>query len=167
MWTRCKRVRLLVGICCCVVAACASSWAEEAKPSVAELHYTVHGRFTDVLENLEFFIAERGITISNRSHIAAMLQRTREAVGATKQIYLNAEVLGFCSAQLSRNMLEADPHGIVFCPYNIAIYELADQPGVIHLAYQPPPIVGSEPSQAAVRAIIDLVDGILRGAAEQ
>lgn len=100
--------------------------------------FQTSGDFNDVKEFLLQAIAGRGIKISSTSYISKMLQRTKEAVGGREDIFKNAEAIGFCSATLSRQMMESDPHHIVFCPYTIVIYELAKQPGIIYLAFRRP-----------------------------
>lgn len=100
--------------------------------------YQTQGEFADIKEFLLQSIAGRGIKISGTSYISKMLNRTREAVGGEKQIFKNAEAIGFCSATLSRQMMESNPHHIVFCPYTIVIYELDQQPGTIFIAYRRP-----------------------------
>ena len=86
-----------------------------------EQRYRVDGEFDDIKALLVSTIEGRGLKISNTSFISNMLQRTMTDVGG-KPIYKQAEALEFCSAVLSRSMMEADPHHIVLCPYIIYIY---------------------------------------------
>ena len=79
--------------------------------------------FDDVRQALSDAIVNRGYVIDHVSHISDMLKRTATAVGATRDIYVNAETVQFCSAVLSRRMMEADPANIVYCPYVIFTYE--------------------------------------------
>jgi uncharacterized protein (DUF302 family) len=99
-------------------------------------HFSTHGDFNEVLEFLKLAITDRGIKINNISHIGEMLARTAKDVGATKKIFINAQAIEFCSASLSRKMMEADATNIVFCPYIIFIYELPTQPETIHIAFR-------------------------------
>lgn len=80
--------------------------------------------FADVREALTLAIENRGLVINYTSHIADMLARTGADIGASKQVFGQAEIIEFCSAKLSRQMMEADPHNIVLCPFAIAIYTL-------------------------------------------
>ena len=80
--------------------------------------------FADVREALTLAIENRGLVINYTSHIAEMLARTGADIGASKQVFGQAEIIEFCSAKLSRQMMEADPHNIVLCPFAIAIYTL-------------------------------------------
>jgi len=100
--------------------------------------FQVDGDFSEIKDFLLQSITERGIKISSTSYISKMLERTREDVGGGKHIYKNAEAIGFCSATLSRQMMESNSHHIVFCPYTIVIYELASQPGTIYLSFRRP-----------------------------
>ena len=100
--------------------------------------YTAFGDFNDIKAFLVSAIEQRGIKISNTAYIGNMLQRTGEDVGDAKPIYKHAEAIMFCSATLSREMMQADPHNIVFCPYTILIYELARDPGTTYLSYRLP-----------------------------
>jgi hypothetical protein len=90
-----------------------------------------------------------------------MLERTGADVGSTRLLYRNAEYLIFCSAKLSRGMMEADPANIGFCPYVIFIYELADRPGEIIVGFREPPERGSAESQRALAAIEDMLKDIV------
>ena len=100
--------------------------------------YAVAGDFAEIKAFLTSAIEERGIKISSVLHIGDMLQRTGDAVGDNKPIYKQAEAIEFCSATLSREMMQADPHNIVFCPFSILIYEPVDEPGTTYLAYRRP-----------------------------
>lgn len=123
--------------------------------------FQTQGEFSDVKEFLSQSIAGRGIKISSTSYISKMLNRTREAVGGEKSIYKNAEAIGFCSATLSRQMMESNPHHIVFCPYTIVIYELTEQPGTIFLAYRRPFYRDSKANDQTLNDIDELLSGII------
>lgn len=119
-----------------------------------------------IRDNLEQAIIGRGLVITGVSHVGDMLARTGLDLGATRQIYAHAEVLEFCSATLSRKMMEADPSNIVFCPYGIAIYERADQPGRIHLAHRRLQGRGSGEVIETMEKIDALLDSIIQEALE-
>lgn len=122
---------------------------------------TVTGKFEDVREDLEFAITGRGIVINNVSHIGSMLKRTGKDLGAKKVIYGKAEALEFCSATVSRNTMEADPHNIVFCPYIIAVYTLPAEEGKVYLSYRRPQLVGTKASKESLKAVENLLDSII------
>ena len=90
--------------------------------------YEVEGSFDDAVFNLEGAIVGRGFVVDHVSHVGEMLNRTAADVGATRQVYDRADVYLFCSATLSREMMEADPNNIAHCPYGIFVYQLAGKP---------------------------------------
>jgi hypothetical protein len=119
------------------------------------------GKFEDVKFDLTNAIIGRGLVIDHTGFIGQMLERTGADVGSTRPLYRNAEYLIFCSAKLSREMMEADPANIGFCPYVIFIYERADSPGEIVVGFREPPERGSAESQRALAAIENLLKDIV------
>lgn len=128
------------------------------------VRYSTRGDFNSVRENLELAITERGMVISGVSHVGEMLERTGKDLGAERQIYRKAEIVEFCSAVLSRRMMEADPHNIVSCPFSIAVYVLPQEPDTVYLAYRRPVSSASEKSKEAAQAVEDLLKSIIQGA---
>ena len=126
--------------------------------------FSTEGDFESVRTFLDEAIVGRGLVVNSVSHVGDMLARTGKDLGATKQIYKHAEVVEFCSASLSREMMEADPANIVFCPYSIAIYERADQPGKIYLAHRR--LKGLGQGKEVMQKIDTLLDEIIRAAIE-
>ena len=126
--------------------------------------FTKQGSFADVRESVEMAITGRGFVISSVSHVGDMLERTGKDVGSGKQVFLNAESLEFCSASLSRKMMEADPDNIVFCPYSISIYVLPEKPNEVRVAYRKTQMTGSSASRKALRAVNDLLTDIIKEA---
>ena len=98
--------------------------------------YRVTAEFSELEAFLKDAIAEQGIKISNISHIGNMLARTGQDIGSAKPVYRHGKAIEFCSAKLSRLMLESNPHDIIFCPYIIYIYELSTEPNQVYLAYR-------------------------------
>ena len=127
---------------------------------------SVKGSFDDVKERVVTAIENRGLVLNYTAHISNMLERTGKDIGRGRQIYGTAELLEFCSAALSRAMMEADPRNIVFCPYAIAVYTLPDDPAKVYVSYRRPPAVGSGPSMKALRDVGKLLDDIVRDALE-
>lgn len=123
--------------------------------------FSVEGDYVDVREDLELAITERGMIINNVSHIGKMLARTRKDVGAGKQVFIEAEALEFCSSVISRRMMEADPHNIVFCPYIIYVYVIPNEKNRVYVAYRQPSIVGSPASKKALQGVEALLQGIV------
>jgi uncharacterized protein (DUF302 family) len=122
--------------------------------------YSVQGEFETYREGLEMAITNRGIVVNNVAHIAAMLQRTAADVGG-EAIYLEGQAYEFCSATVSRHMMEADVHNIVFCPYIVAVYVTEDEPDTVYVSYRRPVPVGTEASQESLRAVEDLLEDIV------
>ncbi len=145
---------------CLALAFVHGAWAAGSHMAL----YKTQGEFGDVKDSLVFAITGRGLVINNVSHIGEMLDRTGSAMGDAKRVFLKAEALEFCSATVSREMMEADPHNIVFCPYVIAIYVLPDEPKTVYVSYRKPDPVGSPQSVKALQAVDKLLDGIVRDA---
>lgn len=122
------------------------------------------GSFADVRDAVEMAITGRGLVINNVSHVGDMLERTGKDLGGGKQVFLHAESLEFCSATVSRKMMEADPDNIVFCPYIISIYVLPGKPNEVRVAYRKTQIVGSSASQKSLKAVNDLLGEIVKEA---
>ncbi len=126
--------------------------------------FTKSGSFDDVRDDVEMAITDRGMVVNSVSHVGEMLERTGRDLGTAKQIFIKAEVLEFCSAVVSRKMMEADPDNIVFCPYAISVYVLPERPGEVRVAYRKPQITGSPDSQRALKVVDDLLAGIVSDA---
>ncbi|MBU1224092.1 MAG: DUF302 domain-containing protein [Gammaproteobacteria bacterium] len=109
--------------------------------ALAAESYTVlfkaQGSYQDVRDNLQMAIEGKGLKITSTNHIADMLERTGKDIGETRKVYENAEQFEFCSATISRHMMEADPHAIVMCPYSVVVYQVPDDKAV-YLAYRKP-----------------------------
>jgi uncharacterized protein (DUF302 family) len=113
----------------------------------------VQGRFEEVRDALVFAIEGKGLVINYTGHIGAMLDRTGKDIGATRRIYEQAESLEFCSAKVSRQMMEADPANIVNCPFVISVYALPGKPGTVFLAYRKP-MAGLKAVEALLRELV-------------
>ena len=123
--------------------------------------YTVEGQFEDVRDDVEMAITDRGMVINNVSHIGKMLARTGQDIGEGKQIFQKAQALEFCSATISRRMMETDPHNIIFCPYIIAIYTLPEENNKVYVAFRRPLPVGSAESRQSLVAVERLLEEII------
>ncbi len=126
--------------------------------------YNTKGDFAGVSADVEDAIINRGYVVDYHGFIGKMLKRTAQDVGDAKKVYKDAEFYQFCSAVLSRRMVEADPKNIGFCPYVVVVYELESAPGTIQVGYRNPPMTGSDESQKALGAIAKLLDEISREA---
>lgn len=150
------------------VMAAAVLFAGLSQPLLADdAHMTVftkQGSFADTKELVEMAITGRGFVINNVSHVGDMLERTGKDLGGGKRVFLNAESLEFCSATVSRKMMEADPDNIVFCPYIISIYVLPEKPKEVRVAYRKTQMVGSPASRQALKEVNELLTEIIKEA---
>ena len=99
--------------------------------------FKTQGNYQDVRDMLEIAIESKGLKITNTNMVANMLERTGEVVGSTKLLYTGGEQMNFCSATISRHMMDADPHAMVLCPYSISVYAMPNDKNV-YLAYRKP-----------------------------
>lgn len=125
-------MRRIVALLCLALSS-ASSLAEEwmARKQLAV-------SFDEAREAVVMAIENRGLVINYTSHIADMLARTGADIGATRQVFEQAEIIEFCSAKLSRQMMELDPHNIVLCPFAISVYALPGETKTSWVAYRLP-----------------------------
>lgn len=91
--------------------------------------------FADVAQAAENAIINRGYKIDYHGFIGEMLQRTAEDVGAEKKLYDDAEFFTFCSAVLSRKVMEAELGDIAYCPYVVFVYDPAGD-GAVTVGYR-------------------------------
>ncbi len=108
-------MRLLATLLCLALLATA------AHADSGIIKKKVAASFDDTRDAITLAIEGRGLVINYVSHIGDMLDRTGADIGATRQVYAKAEIIEFCSAGLSRQMMELDPHNIVLCPFAIAV----------------------------------------------
>jgi uncharacterized protein (DUF302 family) len=90
-----------------------------------------------------------------------MLERTGKDIGTARRIYGDAEMLEFCSAKISRDMMEADPRNIAFCPYSIAIYTLRAEKDRVYVAYRRVGAPGTGVSAKSLAAVDKLLADIV------
>ena len=81
------------------------------------------GSFEDATFAVESAIVDKGLVIDYVSHVGAMLNRTGADVGSDAMVFKEADIFIFCSAVLSREVMEADPMNIAHCPYGIFVAE--------------------------------------------
>ena len=112
-----------------------SAIAQNAAADGAVVVRAIEGRFDEIRERVVFAVQSQGLVVDHTSKVGDMLARTGKDLGETGQIFGNAEVLEFCSAFVSRRMVEADPQLLAFCPYGIAVYTLPGQPQTTYVAY--------------------------------
>jgi uncharacterized protein (DUF302 family) len=98
--------------------------------------YTTDDSFDDVAFAIESAILSKGLVIDHVSHTGEMLERTRVDVGSDKVLFIEADVFEFCSATVSREVMEADLDNFYFCPYAIRIAERAETAGTVTVSHQ-------------------------------
>lgn len=129
--------------------------------------YTVlfksHGTFSDVRDQVQSAIEGKGLKINNNSKIGEMLDRTGKDLGTTKPIYGQAEQFDFCSASISRKMMEADPHAIVMCPYLISVYTVPKDKHV-YIAYRKPAVTKNPALKKALAEVEKMMAEIIKDA---
>lgn len=110
--------------------------------------YPFEGSFEDAAFAVESAILDRGLVIDLRSHVGDMLNRTGADVGSDVKIFEAADIFLFCSATLSREVMEADPMNIAHCPYGIFV---AEREGAVMVGYRSMP----EGEMQKVQAFLD------------
>ena len=108
----------------------AAALAVCAAPALADgdvVTYETDLPYGDVAFGLENAILDEGLVIDHVSDVGGMLSRTRADVGSDVVLYEAAEAYGFCSATVSRAVMEADPMNIAYCPYHVFIMQEAGE----------------------------------------
>ena len=113
--------------------------------------YPFDGSFEDASFAIENAIIDRGLVIDYTSHVGDMLNRTGADVGSDVAIFDNAQIFLFCSAAVSRRVMEADPMNIMHCPYGIFV---ADRGGEVMIGHRDYPDGPMQEVEALLDAII-------------
>lgn len=113
--------------------------------------------FDDMEFAVESAIIDMGLTIDFTSHSGDMLERTRKDVGSEVVLFTAATIYNFCSAKVSRQVIEADINNITFCPYSIFLYTTPDNPDITIIGHQKYPGESMQPAN-------DLLDKIIANA---
>ena len=134
-------------------------WAAAAEsPTVL---FKTQGGFQEVRDALQFAIEGKGLKINHTNRIAEMLARTGQDLGAARQVYVEGEQFEFCSATISRKMMEADPHAMLMCPYILSVYTLPNDRNV-YIAYRKPAATRNPALNKALAEVENLLTGIIR-----
>ncbi|MFK7835712.1 MAG: DUF302 domain-containing protein [Sulfitobacter sp.] len=110
--------------------------------------YPYDGTFEDAAFSVKSAIIGKGLVIDYVSHVGEMLNRTGGDVGSNVELFKEADIFVFCSAVLSRKVMEADPMNIAHCPYGIFV---ADRGGEVVVGYRHYP----EGPMQEVQALLD------------
>ncbi len=138
-----------------------------AGPALATdaMTYTRKGAaYEDVRIDLEQAIIGEGLKIDYSGNIAAMLARTGPDVGSNQPVYQHAEFFTFCSAKLSRAMMEADPANMSQCPYVMFIYQRAATTKEVVVGYRRVNVTGR--GAKALEEVNKLLDRIAKATAQ-
>ena len=129
-----------------------------AMPAAAEevVTHDFEGSYEDATFALENAIIGQGLVVDHVSDVGEMLARTREDVGSDVVLYDGAVVMQFCSASLSRKMMEADPLNIAHCPYGIFVI---DRDGAVQIGYRTFP-------EGEMQEVQEFLDAIVQEALE-
>ena len=94
---------------------------------------TYNGAYEDARFAVETAIVNHGLVIDYVSHVGDMLIRTNEDVGGSEHLFSEAEIFVFCSAIVSREVMEIDPMNLAHCPYGIFV---AERRGKVMIGYR-------------------------------
>ena len=113
-----------------------------ATPALAEgpVLHDFDGSFEDATFAVESAIVGQGLVIDYTSHVGDMLARTGADVGSDVKIFDAADIFLFCSAVVSRQVMEADPMNIQHCPYAIFVAEKDGKVQIGHRDYPEGPM---------------------------
>ena len=95
--------------------------------------YAFDGSFEDATFSVESAILDAGLVIDYVSHTGEMLERTGQDLGSEVRIFDAADIFLFCSAVVSRRVMEANPMNVAHCPYSIFV---ADRAGEVMIGYR-------------------------------
>lgn len=143
-------MRIFLGACALIGLTSAASGADM-------ITYDTDQSFGDVTFGLENAILDAGLVIDHVSHTGDMLERTRADLGSDVVLFQEADIYSFCSAQISREVMEADPMNVVFCPYDIFVIVRPETPDVTTIGFRTYP-------EGAMKKVEAMLDGIARSA---
>src|SRR6056297_1742624 len=140
-----------------LLATLALTFAASAVSAADLITYDTEQSFDDVTFGLENAILDAGLVIDHVSHTGDMLERTKGDVGSEVTLYLEADIYSFCSAKISRQVMEADPMNISFCPYDIFVMVRPDTRETTTIGFRSFP-------DGAMKQVEAMLDGIARAA---
>ncbi len=117
--------------------------------------------FADVAAAVEDAIINKGFKVDYHGFIGEMLKRTAGDVGGKGELYKDAEFFTFCSAVVSRNVMEGDIRDIAYCPYVVFVYEDAATPGTVTVGHRKLPEGGNRDQVNAILG--DIIEAAAEG----
>ncbi len=119
--------------------------------------YDFDGSFDDATFAVESAIVGQGLVVDYVSHTGEMLARTGADVGSDVKLFDAADIFLFCSAIVSRKVMEADRGNIAHCPYGIFV---TDVDGAVQVGFRNLP-------EGPMQEVQTLLDSIVREAVGQ
>ncbi|MCK0151759.1 DUF302 domain-containing protein [Marivita sp. S6314] len=135
----------------------ALTFATSAVSAADIVTYDTDQSFDDITFGLESAILDAGLVIDSVSHTGDMLERTRMDVGSDVVLYEKADIYSFCSAKISREVMEDDPMNIVYCPYDIFVMVRPETPDMTTIGFRTFP-------DGAMKKVETLLDDLSRAA---
>ncbi|SEA71463.1 DUF302 domain-containing protein [Rubrimonas cliftonensis] len=155
-WHHRRHVRLTAAAAAALAASFCGGLAGAAAAETG-VSYETDAAFDDVAFAVEQAIVGRGLVVDHVSHVGEMLERTRADVGSDVKLFEAADVYVFCSAVVSRQVMEADPANIAHCPYGVYVAS-AGPDGPTTVGYRTYP-------EGPMQIVQSLLDEIAREAA--
>ncbi|MGB0660616.1 MAG: DUF302 domain-containing protein [Mangrovicoccus sp.] len=110
------------------------------------------GDFEDATFAVESAIIDKGLVVDHVSHVGEMLNRTGADLGTGQAIFEQADVFLFCSAVISRQVMQADPMNIAHCPYGVFV---AQQGATVTIGFRTMPAGQMQVVQQLLTEIIE------------
>ncbi len=114
------------------------------------------GSFDDATFAVESAIVGQGLVIDYVSHTGDMLARTGRDVGSDVTIFDALDIFLFCSAVVSREVMEEDPMNLQHCPYSIFVAQRDED---VMIGYRQYP-------DGAMQKVQSLLEGIVAEAVD-
>jgi uncharacterized protein (DUF302 family) len=124
----------------------------------------IAGNFKEIRDRVVFAVESQGLVVDHTAKVGDMLSRTGKDLGENQAVFGEAEVLEFCSALLSRSMVQADPQLLAFCPYGIAVYTL---PGDLRTTYVSYRRLVTDVASPVQRSVLERVESLLEAIVEE
>lgn len=156
-------IRLPLSLMAALLLTMAQTTSAAENPALPSL--TVTASLAAAKEVLQEVIQEEGLLPGQVARVGDMLARTGPALGKTRKVFAEAEVVQFCSARDAWQMTEENPDQLAYCPLAISLYTLADSPDVVHIVYRSP---GSDsPARAQVAVLLGRIAAAVRQRLQQ
>ena len=124
----------------------------------------IDGNFEEIRDRVVFAVESQGLVVDHTAKVGDMLARTGKDLGETQQVFGKAEVLEFCSALVSRQMVRADPQLLAFCPYGIAVYTLPGDSLTTYVSYRR---MVTDIATQVQKSVLEQVDSLLEAIVEE